>query len=289
MKLLLPRWDSARAALWMGGFLISFTLMAVAGRELAYEFNIFQILFWRSASGAIIVIIILYFQGKDQLKTKFLWRHLARNVFHFAAQYGWFYAIAVAPLARVFAIEFTTAIWLALIAAIFLNERITRKRWISIGLGFGGILIITRPGLDGSSYGDLAVLGAAVGYAAVYAITKSVANKDSAIAILFYMVMIQTPISFALSVGDWSWPNSEIQWLWITLVGASALSGHYCMTRAFRLADASSVVPIDFLRLPLIAIIGYLIYSEMIELWVLVGAVIIIIGNYINIRETTKK
>ena len=271
----------------MCGTLISFTLMAISGRELASEFNTFQILFWRSASGVIIVMSLVLLNKERNLKTQFVGRHFFRNLCHFASQYGWFYAIGFVPLAKVFAIEFTTPVWLALMAAIFLNERITLKRWMAIGLGFAGVLIVTRPCFSESSYGEISVLGSAIGYAAVYAITKSVADKDSPLTILFYMVVIQTPISFVFAIEYWSWPASGTSWFWVTMVGASALSGHYCMTRAFQLADASAVVPIDFLRLPIIAIVGYLAYSEIIEIWVAVGAILIIIANYINIRESS--
>tara|TARA_Y100001970_G_scaffold267935_1_gene358601 strand:+ start:63860 stop:64654 length:795 start_codon:yes stop_codon:yes gene_type:complete len=258
--------------------------MAISGRELANDFDTFQILFWRSASGVAIVILIISFRGTKELKTNYLGKHVARNLIHFVSQYGWFYAIGIIPLAKVFAIEFTTPVWLALIAMLFLKERISKIRWLAIGLGFIGVLIITRPGLETSGYGEIAVLGSAIGYAVVYAITKSISDKDSPLSILFYMVIIQTPIALALSIENWSWPSSEISWIWVILVGASALSGHYCMTRAFQLADASRVVPIDFLRLPIIAIIGYLAYSEIIEIWVIIGALLIIGGNYLNVR-----
>ncbi|MBR71777.1 MAG: EamA family transporter [Rhodospirillaceae bacterium] len=271
----------------MFGTVGSFTLMAIAGRELASHFDTFQILFWRSASGAIIVISIISIYRWRNIQTQFLARHFLRNICHFASQYGWFYAIGFIPLAKVFAIEFTTPVWLALIAGIFLNEKVTLKRWLAIGLGFMGVLVVTRPGIGETNYGDIAVLGAAVGYAIVYAITKSVADKDKPLTILFYMVLIQTPISLIFAFENWVWPSDSISWFWVAMVGASALSGHYCMTRSFQLADASAVVPIDFIRLPIIAIIGYLAYSETIEIWVAVGAILIIIANYINIRESS--
>ena len=178
---------------------------------------------------------------------------------------------------------------LTLMAALFLGERITRLRWLAVALGFAGVLVITRPGIASVHIGDLSVLAAAVGYAAVYAITKSVADKDAPLTILFYMVVVQTPIAFMCSLRDWAWPATGLSWVWVFLVGASALTGHFCMTRAFRLADASVVVPIDFLRLPLIAVVGYLAYSETIELWVAAGAVLILLGNYLNIRQAAAK
>jgi len=288
MGFLDSRWDTPRAALWMTGTLLSFAVMAIAGRELSHELNTFQVLFWRSMSGAVIVFALLCVYGWQLAKTKYISRQVARNLFHFGAQYGWFYAIALIPLAKVFAIEFTAPVWVALLAAMFLGERLNKAKWIAIVLGFAGVLVITRPGLSAIHHGDLAVLGAAVGYAMVYVITKSLASDESPLTILFYMVVIQTPLAFGLSIADWAWPTG-ISWMWVVLVGGSALTGHYCMTRSFRLAEASVVVPIDFARLPLIAVVGYFAYQEELELWVVIGAALILFGNFINIRQAARR
>ena len=288
MGFLDSRWNTPRAALWMTGTLLSFAVMAIAGRELSHELNTFQVLFWRSMSGAVIVFGLLCVYGWHLAKTKYISRQVARNLFHFGAQYGWFYAIALIPLAKVFAIEFPAPVWVALLAAMFLGERLTKAKWIAIVLGFAGVLVITRPGFSAIHHGDLAVLGAAVGYAMVYVITKSLAADESPLTILFYMVVIQTPLAFGFSIADWAWPTG-ISWMWVVLVGGSALTGHFCMTRAFRLAEASVVVPIDFARLPLIAVVGYFAYQEELELWVVIGAALILFGNFINIRQAVRR
>ncbi len=98
------------------------------------------------------------------------------------------------------------------------------------------------------------------------------------------MTIIQLPIGFVATIGDWAWPSMEA-WPWLVLVGITALSAHYCMARAFKLADAMIVVPMDFLRLPLIALVGFLFYNEALDIWVAVGAAIVFIGSYINVKS----
>lgn len=271
------------ASLWMGGTLFSFLLMAVAGRELSDALTTFQVLFWRGLVGLVVVLIVLSRAGWRHAATRQPVVQLARNLIHFVAQYGWFFGIASIPLAQVFALEFTTPIWTMLMAAIFLREAITRARLLAVGLGFTGILIILRPGFAGVEIAQLAVLGAAVGYASSFIFTKKLVATDTPLAILFYMTVIQLPLGLVTSLHDWVWP-SGVLWIWVVAVGVTALSAHYCMTRALQLADATVVTPLDFLRLPLAALVGYLLYGQPFEVWVLAGAAIIFIGVFNSVR-----
>ena len=212
---------------------------------------------------------------------------IIRNLFNFAGQYGWFYAIGVISLAEVFALEFTTPIWTALLAFIFLQERLTLPRIIAIALGFAGILLITRPGAQAIHPAGLAVLGAAVAYAASYIMVKSLTATDSPLTILVYMTLVHLPIAFVFSLADWVWPSGQ-NWPWIVIVGLTGLGAHYCMARAFQLADASLVVPLDFMRLPLIAAVGFVVYGEALNAWVLGGAALVFAANFLNIRFSPK-
>ena len=275
------------ASLWMVGALASFSAMAIGGRELSSELTTFQILFVRSLVGLIVVSAILTWAGWGQLRFGRFGTHFVRNTIHFAAQYGWFLGIAFIPLAEVFAIEFTTPIWTAILAVVFLGERATRGRIATIIIGFVGILIILRPGAEVISIPALAVLGAAIGYACSYAFTKSLGRTDTPLTIIFFMTVIQLPMAFFPALTDWSLPSPAL-WPWAVTVGVAALSAHYCIARALRLADAIVVVPMDFLRLPLIAIVGVLVYAEPLDPWVLAGGVIIFAGNLINVRNSAR-
>lgn len=272
-----------KAALWMVGTVFSFALMGVCGRELSSELSTFQILFWRGLLGGIAILPLLYYQGWGHVRTKRASAHIWRNLFNFAGQYGWFYAIGMISLAEVFALEFTTPIWTALLAFLFLKERLTIPRLAAIALGFGGILLITRPGVEAINPAALAVLGAAIAYAASYTMVKSLTDTESPLTILVYMTVVQLPLSLAFSIDGWIWPSSTL-WPWIVAVALSGLFAHYCIARAFQQGDAMLVVPLDFLRLPLIVAVGFFYYDEALNPWVLGGAALVFAANFLNIR-----
>ncbi len=277
-----------RASLWMIGAIVSFSTMAVAGRELSAELTTFQILFFRSLAGFFLMLVLLSRTGWWQLKTRHFGIHLLRNVTHYGGQYGWFYGIAVIPLAEVFAIEFTMPIWTALFASLILGERIGWQRGLAIAIGFAGVLVMLRPGIAVISPAALAVLAAAFAYAFAHTLTKRLSGTDSPMAILFYTTAVQLPLALLPALHNWTWP-SLASWPWVFGVGAAALSAHYCLTRAFILEDASVVMPIDFLRLPFIAVVGYVFYDEPLEFWVFVGAVIVFSGSWLNLKAGSKR
>ncbi len=272
-----------RAALWMGGALLSFMAMAVSGRELSQELGTFQILFFRSIVSLIVISALLFCSGWSQVRTQHPTRHLLRNITHFAGQFGWFYAIALIPLADVFAIEFTMPVWMALFAALFLHERLTPPRLFAVVMGIFGMLIILRPGTGVITPGAMAMVVGAICFALANTATKSLTRTESPLCILFYMVILQMPMALIPSLYHWQTP-SPATWPWLLLVGTTALSAHYCMARAFQHADATVVVPMDFLRLPLIALVGALVYDEPLDGFILIGAVIMCLGNGVSIR-----
>jgi drug/metabolite transporter (DMT)-like permease len=219
--------------------------------------------------------------------------YLLRNIAHFIGQALWVWGVTVLPLATVFAIEFTTPAWVALFAVLFLKERMTPFRGMAIVLGFAGVLIILRPGLDSFRPEALAVVLAAVFFGIQITTTKFLTGSNSTWTIMFWMNLMQLPMNMAanwatghspLIVGSLNWSI----WLPVLGIGITGFLAHYCLTNAFRHGDATIVVPIDFLRLPLIALIGWLFYAETPELPVLVGALVVIGGVAINLTAEAR-
>lgn len=278
------RKDVFRAALWMIGTLASFTAMALSVRELSDTMSTFQLLFFRSIVGLFIIGILVWRSGWAQIKSQQLGLQIFRNIVHYGGQFGWFVGIALLPLAEVFAIEYTVPIWTMLFAVPILGERLTKVRMIVVGIGFAGVLIILRPGAELIDIGAIAVLGAAVCYAIAHVLTKKLASTDSTLAILFYMTVVQLPLGLIPSLNDWYWPVLA-EWPLVIMVGLSALSAHYCLTSAFRLADASVVAPMDFLRLPIAAVVGVMLYQEPLDPYLFVGAGLIMAGIILNIKK----
>lgn len=273
-----------KAALWMLITLFSFALMAIAGKELSKNIGTAEILFFRSLIGLIILIVVVSIVGFDNLKSTSIKKHFARNTAHFVGQYGWFYGIAFIPLAEVFALEFTVPIWTAVAATILLNEAITKIRVISIGLGLLGALVILRPTLEIIHPAAIVVIIGAMGYGLAHTLTRSIVIHDSPLSVLFYMCLIQLPAGLLLTLSDWVMPVG-IMWFWLFVVGVTALTAHYGLSKALSHADATVVVPMDFLRLPLIMLVGLYFYNESIEVFFLIGASIMLFGNYLNIKH----
>jgi drug/metabolite transporter (DMT)-like permease len=262
--------------------------MAIAVRELLRTIGSFEILFLRSVSSLAILLAILPFSGPGALRTQRFGLHVIRNVLHFGGQYAWVYAIGRLPLATVFAIEFTMPVWTAVLAIPMLGERLNRGRAIMLAMGLAGILIILRPGVAEVSPAALVMLAGAFAYAAVMIVTKRLSQSDSPLAILFYMAVVQLPLGLFPALSGWVDPELADA-PWIIAVGASGLIAHFCVTRAFRIADAMIVVPIDFLRMPLIAVAGILFYREPLDIAILLGAAVIFAGTYYSIRRESRR
>ncbi|MGB2256094.1 MULTISPECIES: DMT family transporter [unclassified Spongiibacter] len=289
--------QTPRAAAWMAGALASFSTMAISARELSGEIAVHQQLFFRSAIGLLCLLLIMLVARLSRsnrvessalrLRSQRPGLHVLRNVFHFGGQYGWFVGIGLLPLAEVFALEFTVPFWTMLIAAVALNEAITRRKLIAIVMGLLGVLAIVQPGYSIVDSASLIVLAAAIGYAVSHTCTKALGGADSPFTIVFYMCLVQLPIGFALSIAHWQWPYSE-QWVWLLLIGLMALSAHFCMSKAMHYAEVSVVVTLDFLRLPLIALLGVVLYAEAFDWAILLGGTLMLAGNIIALQPLRK-
>ena len=272
----------------MLGAVVALTAMAVAGRELAAAMSIFEIMFFRNAICLAIIVVLVLRTGRHLFATRRLGLHGLRNTVHFGAQAGWYFGIVHLPLAEVFAIEFTAPIWTAILAALFLAERLNAVRIVGTLLGFAGVLVILRPGIAVIDPAAFVVLGSAMGFGAMFTITRSLAPTERPLTILFYMNLVQLPLSFGLMLPDWVAPPVELL-PWILVTGLGGLASHYCFARAFALADAALVAPVDFLRLPVVAVVGYLLYQEPTSLFVWLGAGVIIAGNLLNLRGERRR
>ena len=276
-----------QATLWMLGALLSFSSMAIAGRELSDDVPVFLMLLIRSLIGLIIICSIITWQRQFELfNTRRLKLHTVRNVFHFGGQLGWFIGIGLLPLGEVFALEFTVPFWTVLLATFILKDKLTSRKIIAVSMGMAGVLFVVRPGIEILDSAALIVLAAAFGYAASHTATKVLSDTEAPLTILFYMCLIQLPIGLVLSWNNLSLPDSA-HYPWLILIGTTALTAHFCMTKALQQTDVTTVVTLDFLRLPLIVVIGMLFYAEPFDIWVIVGGALMLAGNIFNQKRAT--
>ena len=282
--------QTLQAVLWMTGAVVSFTSMAVAGRAVSLDLDTFEIMLYRSIIGAIIVTSVLIATGKlSQINRDRFGLHVARNISHFAGQNCWFFAVATIPLAQVFALEFTSPLWVILLSPLVLGERITPTRAIAAGIGFVGILVVARPTPETLSPGLVAALLAGIGFAGSAVFTRRLTRTASTACILFWLTVMQAVFGLVCAGidGDIALPAAST-WPWVALIAVAGLVAHFCLTTALRLAPAPVVMPIDFARLPLVAVVGMLVYAEALDPFVFLGAAIIFGANYFNILRETR-
>ena len=286
---LTARSDTLRACLWMGGAILSFSTMAVAGREVSLDLDTFEIMLYRSLIGVVLVLAVTSLTGtRKEIRARRMGLHTIRNVSHFAGQNLWFYAVATVPLAQVFAVEFTSPLWVMLLSPLVLNERLTKARVVAGIAGFVGILIVARPAPGSFDPNLLAAAGAAIGFAGSAVFTRRLTRTEHIASILFWLTLMQAVFGLVCAGldGDIAWPPAAV-WPLIAVIGAAGLVAHFCLTTALGLAPATVVMPIDFARLPIIALVGMALYGEALDPFVFLGAAVIFGANYANIwRET---
>ena len=282
--------STRRAVAWMVAALASFCLLAIASRELTLSMGTLEILFWRSLLGLFIIVVFL---GRNRalsrvvLQPRLMGWHLLRNSAHFCGQCAWLIAIAALPLAEVFALEFTTPLWAALLAALFMGEPLHRGRWMALLLGLIGVLIILRPGAAVINPASLVMLAGAFGFAVSVIVTRRLTqllhgNRHVFLVVLFYMTLMQGLFALIPIAAELRLPSPEV-YLWLPVAAITALAAHYCLSRALSYADAAVVMPIDYLRLPMIMLAAWWVYDEAISIWLVVGAGLIVAGNALGL------
>jgi len=277
-----------RVVLWMIGALLSFSVMAVSIRELSRGgLSIFEILAIRSGV-ALLVLLFLLLVRKDlrpHARPRRMGLNLFRNVVHYASQFSWALSLTMLPLAMVFALEFTMPAWTALLAVWFLHERLTPSRLGVVVLGLIGVLVILRPGIADFNPAAILVLLAAFGYAITMITTKQLTVTETNFGIIFWMAVIQFPLSL-IGSDPAVFMHLETRHILPAMgVGIAGLTSHFCLSNAFRSGDATLVVPLDFMRIPLIAVVGWAFYGEQLDIFVLLGALIIVAGVLWNLRS----
>jgi drug/metabolite transporter (DMT)-like permease len=287
---------------WMSGTLISFIVGALSVRALADHLTVFEMMSVRCAGSLILMTALGVLM--PELLASLKWRRMrlqaTRGVIHFGSQICWALAITLLPLATVFSLEFTIPAWVALLAVLFLGERMTVHRALGLAVCFIGVLVILRPGFEAFRPAALIMLLGALLFAITAIMTKKLITTESTFAILFWMNLIQLPLNFfgnLLPVQP-NFPPQDLlffadlePWMTLPLIGCTlgGLLVHYCLTNAFRCGDAIVVIPMDFLRVPIIAVIGWFFYNEHLDVFVFAGAAMIVGGVLWNVRAEAQR
>ncbi len=271
----------------MVGGVFSLTLMAIAGKEISLQIDTFEILFFRSLIGIVIVLVVIGGKGLfHEINLKQILTHLKRNLAHFTGQNLWLYALGSIALAEVTSLEFTMPIWIIFFSFFMLKEKLNKFRIMSIGIGFIGVLIIVRPDIGSFKLGLVAAGLSAIAFALTNIYTRRLTKTESISTIIFFLTFMQLIFGFLASFidGKLDLPSSE-SIPWIVVLGLGGIVAHYCITTALTYAAPSVLAPIDLFRLPLAILIGTIFYSESADIYIYIGSVLIVIANWINLKN----
>jgi drug/metabolite transporter (DMT)-like permease len=276
---------------WMSGTLGAFIIAALSVRALAHSLNAFEMMTVRSAGGLIILLVMGLASPAllRSIRARHMRMQFTRNFVHFGSQICWTLAITLLPLATVFALEFQIPAWVTLLAVLFLGERMTATRAGALVICFVGVLVILRPGLEAFQPAALLLVLGSLLFAIAAVITKKLIVTETTFSIMFWMNLMQLPMNFAGSDLSSFLRLDAAMALPLLGVAAAGLAIHYCLTNAFRYGDAMIVIPMDFLRVPLVAIIGWMFYGEHLDIFVFAGASLIVGGVLWNVRGEAQR
>jgi drug/metabolite transporter (DMT)-like permease len=274
-----------RGVLWMAAAATAFALMVTLVRHLTDGLHPLQVVFFRTAFGLLAMLPWLLGQGLGVLRTDHLRRHLLRALIAILAMVGWFTTLSLMPLAEATALSFTAPLFTSVLAVLMLGEVMRLRRWIAVAIGFLGALIIVRPGFAAIQPAALLAIATAAIWAFSTILIKTMARTESAGAITTYMALLTTPMTLIAALFVWRSPSLE-QLGWAALLGAAGSTGHICMARALATADATLVAPLDYLRLPIVALIAFIAFGEVPGIWVWLGGGVIAASSiYVARRE----
>jgi S-adenosylmethionine uptake transporter len=279
--------SSTEGVLWVFTTVFAFVVMAISVRHLSHRIEASEILFFRNLFSVVFTLPLVMAASGAIYRTQKLRFHGVRALLQFGAQFSWVYALPLLPLAEITALEFTVPLWSAPLAILFLGERVSSARWTATILGFVGVLVILRPGLAVVSPAALIVLAGCIGFASAGVIVKYLTRSDDPRIIVLYSNLFQLPVALGISLFVWVTPSwDDIPW--IAAWGLAGLGAQHAMAQGLRRIDVTLATPIDFARLPLIALAGYALYDERVEVWVAVGALIIFASNYHALRAESR-
>lgn len=272
-------------ALWMALSCASLTVLAALIRHLSFEMDPMVVLFFRMVFAQMLLMPWLFKHGLRVLRTDRLKMHALRAVFTCGAMISSFYAWSLIPLADVTALSFLAPIFATAGAALILRETVGPRRWAATLIGFAGAMIILRPGMTALEPGHILALVFAGCMACTMLVVKSLSSTEDPVKVVFFVGIFITPVSLVLALQVWAWPPMHL-WVWLVALGPAAVIGHVTFVKALSCADASAILPFDFLRLPFAGLIGFAAFGEIADFWTWVGAAVIFSSTfYISRRE----
>lgn len=277
-----------RGLLWMFLSSLAFASMIMCVRVSSAKFTTFEMTFWRSLFGVLILLPFMARGGFVRLRTRQLGYHTLRSVIQFTGVVLWFYAIGHINLSQGQSLQFTVPLFTVGLAAIFLGERVDIFRWIATLSGFAGVLIILRPGFNEVSVVAILTVVSAACYGGANVVTKVLQREDSSETIVFYMCLMHTPVALIIALALGFTIPALADWPALVGIAIAATLAHYFLAQGLGAAPAGVVMPFDFLKLPVVTALAYVLFAEIPDLWAWIGAVVICGATYFVMRRETR-
>ena len=276
--------DNILGIFWMILAGAAFGASNVAVRMAAVDLHPFVIVFFRSILGVLLLLHV--FLSKD-----FKWYpgariklHIFRGVMQTTALLCLYTAITVTPLATVIALAFITPLFTAGGAIMFMGEPSKLNRWIAVLLGLTGALIIIRPGFIMVSFGVILVISYAIQQAASNLTAKKLIQNEPISIVVAWMTLLSTPLTLIPALFVWSWPDLW-GWYLVSINAICSTIAHLATSQAYKIADITIADPLIFFRLIAGAVFGYIFFSEVPDIWVWTGGVVIIFAATLLSRD----
>jgi drug/metabolite transporter (DMT)-like permease len=282
---------TVRGMLWMAltGFL--FIVLNTIMKVLSHEMNPWLVGFLRYLLGGIVMVLPALRTGARALASQAPGLQFVRGLFHVGGILLWFAALPFVTLAELTAIGFSAPLFICLGAVLFLGERMSGARWFAVLAGFGGVLLVVEPwsgeGFQGISRGMLLMLASAPVFAGSFLVAKVLTRRDSSMVVVFWQHLWVTVLLAGFVAASWTPPTAS-QWALLVACGVLGAGGHYCMTRAFRVADISATQSVRFLELVWAALLGLAVFGTIPGTATLAGGVVILASTLVLARHESR-
>ena len=291
MQTMHGRWSqlapNVRGALWL--VLAGFVLIAMNSlvKSFGARLPAAELLFFRGVFGAMFLLPLVMWRSWRSVATQHPWMHLLRTSFGTASMFGVFYAVTHLPLADATAILFSNPLFATVFAAVLLRETVGWQRALATLVGFGGVLVMIRPGAETIEPAAFVAIAAAMLTGALAIIIRRLSGKDSPYVIIFWFTTVGSVMALPAALVFWV-PPQPGDWPLLVLIGLLGLIGQAAFTFAFSTGESSAVAPFDYLRLIFAGVFGYLFFAELPDLWSLIGAAIIMASTFYIMRREAR-
>jgi len=271
--------DSALAPKLRGmGFMLASALsisgMNGAVQHLSHSMHVFEVAFFRQFLGALFLGAVFMRRGRHHLRTRRIGMHLLRAVLNIGAMLAYFVGLSLEPIAKVVALSLSVPLFATLGAIVVLREKMPPRRWAALVIGFIGALVILDPSAPSLSLGAASVLVSNALWAVALIAIKSLARTESSVTISLYAAILMTPMAGLVAVFVWQTPT-VVQLMWLVAIGALGSVAQLCLSQAFREADATLVLPLDFTKVIWASLIGYFAFGQVPGIWIWIGALVV--------------